>query len=104
MERYACQHCFSCNVICIVVDEVHKVALGKSDSGKPFREIFSNLSITRSLIKENVPVLALSATVSLIMESCSLSPYLKNVSRCVDRPNVRLSIVKMKGKNFKLLQ
>ena len=39
---------FSHNLCCIVVDEVdevHKVSWGTSDVDKPFREIFSQLSI-----------------------------------------------------------
>ena len=42
---------FSHNLCCIVVDEVHKVSWGTSDVDKPFREIFSQLSIIRSVCR-----------------------------------------------------
>ena len=55
---------FSSNLIAIVVDEVHLVSCGISQKSEtPFREIFGQISIIRSLCC-TVPMLALSASVS----------------------------------------
>uniref|UniRef100_A0A7M5X4C0 DNA 3'-5' helicase n=1 Tax=Clytia hemisphaerica TaxID=252671 RepID=A0A7M5X4C0_9CNID len=54
------------NLACIVVDEVHKVSWGESTKGsKAFRETFSRIGELRSTCRQNVPVLALSATIDL---------------------------------------
>ena len=99
---------FRKNVKCFVVDEAHKVAWGtpSSKDGEAFREAFARIGSVRSFCSEKIPVLALSATVDrdytqLIKVSCSLSSSLKYVFSCSDRPNLRLSFVKMKEKNVK---
>ena len=97
---------FSSNLVCIVVEEVHKVSWGQHEKNeKPFREIFAQISIMRSVCRERVPILALSATIDcdltqLVMESCNLSRNLKIVLSYPDRKNIKLSIVPMKRKNF----
>lgn len=98
---------FRKNLKCIVVDEVHQVSwgYGDKDSGElPFREAFSRIGVLRSFCGENVPVLALSATVTsdycdLITMSCSLSSNFKLIVSCPDRPNIRLSVVKCPEKS-----
>ncbi|XP_066928671.1 probable ATP-dependent DNA helicase RecS [Clytia hemisphaerica] len=99
---------FRKNVKCFVVDEAHKVAWGtpSSKDGEAFREAFGRIGTVRSFCSEKIPVLALSATVDrdytqLIKVSCSLSSTLKYVFSCSDRPNLRLSFVKMKEKSIK---
>ena len=69
-----------------------------------FRDAFSRIGDIRSFVSEKVPVLALSATVDkdyreLVNISCSLSPSVKLIYTCSDRPNIRLSVVKLKEKN-----
>ena len=57
-------HCFRKNVVCVVIDEAHKVSWGESTSdGVVFRDAFSRLGDIRSFCSGHVPVLALSATV-----------------------------------------
>ena len=99
------QH-FRKNVKCFVLDEAHKVSWGTPSSldGEIFREAFSRIGEVRSFCTEGIPVLALSATVDrdyteLITASCSLSSSLKFVYTCSDRPNIRLSFVKIKQKD-----
>ena len=96
---------FRKNVKCFVVDEAHKVSWGTSTSpdGKIFREAFSRIGSIRSICAEGIPILALSATVDkdytqLVTASCSLSNSLKVIHTCSDRPNIRLSIFKIKSK------
>jgi len=92
------------NVVAIVVDEVHKVSWGVSSmSSEPFREVFSRIGEIIALIRHDIPVLALSATVnvdltSLIIQSCNLSKSLKIISTCSDRKNLRLSVLSIKSK------
>ena len=94
---------FTTNLRCIAIDEVHKVSWGKvKDTEKPFREVFGELSILRSICRQGVPILALSATIvvnltQLVKESCSLSRKMKFVTCYVDRPNIRLSTVPTKA-------
>ena len=101
---------FKKNLVCIVVDEVHKVTWGSSSaSEKPFREAFSQISIQRSICKENVPILALSATINvdltkLVIKSCNLCKNLKIISVINNRINIRLSVVPLKKKNFESLR
>uniref|UniRef100_A0A7M5TZC2 DNA 3'-5' helicase n=1 Tax=Clytia hemisphaerica TaxID=252671 RepID=A0A7M5TZC2_9CNID len=98
------------NLVCIVVDEVHKVTWGaaSSTSDKPFREAYSQISSFRSIGREKVPILALSATIDgdltkLVVNSCSLSNRFRTVSSYVHRRNVRLSVVKIKKKDLNSL-
>lgn len=99
---------FRQRLVCIVVDEVHQVSWGYNDTltgEAAFREAFSRIGTLRSFCCENVPVLALSATVTrdyceLISMSCSLSNNLKLIVTCSDRPNIRLSYVKCPEKNI----
>ncbi|XP_066910771.1 bifunctional 3'-5' exonuclease/ATP-dependent helicase WRN-like [Clytia hemisphaerica] len=89
------------NLACIVVDEVHKVSWGESTKGsKAFRETFSRIGELRSTCRQNVPVLALSATIDLdltqlVIGSCNLSKSLKIISTCSDRPNIFLEVIKV---------
>jgi superfamily II DNA helicase RecQ len=97
-SKYLCK-----NVCCLVVDEVHKVSWGaSSNSGSAFREAFGRISEIRSLCREHLPVLALSATVDidlteLIISSCNLSRNLRTIYTCSDRKNIRLSVVQIKN-------
>jgi len=102
---------FTKNLVCIVVDEVHKVTWGtvSQDSIKPFREAFGQISVLRSLCRGKVPILALSATIdfdltTLVIESCNLSSKLKIITSFSDRRNIRLSVVPIKRKDFTHLQ
>jgi len=52
---------FATNTVCIMIDEVHKVRW--AESSKPFREAFGRINELHSLIKQDLPILALSATV-----------------------------------------
>lgn len=75
---------------------------------KPFREAFSRLKELRSICRENLPVLALTATAntdisSLIKEFVNLSANTKVVCASVDRPNIRLTVVKIRSKTFDCL-
>ena len=98
-------HMFRKNVVCIVVDEAHKVSWGKASvDGVVFCDAFSRIGDIRSFCSEHVPVLALSATVDkdyreLVNVSCSLSSQVKLIYTCCDRPNIRLSVVKLKEKS-----
>ena len=98
-------HYFRKNVVCVVIDEAHKVSWGEASSdGVVFRDAFSRLGDIRSFCSEHVPVLALSATVDkdyreLVNVSCSLSSNVKLIYTCCDRPNIRLSLVKLKEKD-----
>ena len=63
----------------------------------------------RSVCRQNLPVLALSATVNvdytdLIMSSCCLSKSVKIISTCSDRKNIRLAVVNIKSKNIECLR
>ena len=94
------------NLVCLVVDEVHKVVWGESSStsSTPFREAFSRINELRSLCKPCLPILALSATVNvditdLIISSCNLSKSLNIISTCPDRPNICLCVFKIKKKD-----
>jgi len=93
---------FAEKTACIVVDEVHKVRWGESDSEtKPFREAFRRINELRSLIKEDLPILPLSATVNLditkfVKTSCSLTKSLDIVTEIIDRKNITLHRIKLK--------
>ena len=98
---------FRKNLICIVVDEAHKVSWGvpSPETGKAFREAFSQINTLRSFCDGKVPVLALSATVDqdlshLISHCCGLSSNkVHTIYSASDRPNIRLSVVKLKSKD-----
>ena len=65
---------------------------GEGSSRKvPFREAFGTLAELRAVCRENVPVLALTATADIDIASSDL-------------PNVRLSVVKIPNKSFDCLQ
>ena len=112
MESLLTSSTFTKNLVCIVVDEVHKITLGKvsSDSEKPFTEAFGKISMLRSLCRGKVPVLALSATIdfdltNLVIQSCNLSSKLnKIITSFSDRSNIRLTVKKVKRKDVRCLQ
>ena len=82
---------------------------GKSSTGKsPFREVFGRIKELRSLCREDLPVLALTATADvdmseLIISSVGLSKNVKIISTCANRPNIRLSVVTIPKKNISCL-
>lgn len=93
---------FAANVICLVVEEVHKVTWGASSN--PFREAFGRINELHSLIEQDLPVLALSATVNvditnLVMSSCSLSQSVTFITEIIDRQNITLHSIKLKSKS-----
>lgn len=62
----------------------------------------------RSVCRQNLPILALTATADadyslLIKESINLSSNVNVVSACPDRPNIRLSVVKIPKKSIDCL-
>ncbi|KAI8502447.1 hypothetical protein Bbelb_200350 [Branchiostoma belcheri] len=86
---------FQRNIIGIVVDEVHKTPKAKK-GGKPFRETFGRIAELRSLCKQGIPVLALTASAD--METRKDIVRLKNlnrdtvfVERSPNRTNIRLA-------------
>ncbi|XP_066924270.1 bifunctional 3'-5' exonuclease/ATP-dependent helicase WRN-like [Clytia hemisphaerica] len=94
------------NLVCLVVDEVHKVTWGESSKTEAaFRESFSRICELRSTCRPNLPVLAMSATVNvdltgLVMSSIELSKNVKVISSCSDRPNIKLNIINIKDKTY----
>ena len=73
-----------------------------------FREAFGRIHELRSVCKENLPVLALTATADsdiseLIRDSVNLSKRTKIICSSPDRPNIRLSVVKLKTKSLDCL-
>ncbi|XP_066912822.1 uncharacterized protein [Clytia hemisphaerica] len=85
------------NLVCLVVDEVHKVTWGEASKtfGKieaAFRESFVRISELRSICRFDLPVLAISATVNADLTAVSI------VAACSDRPNIKLNIVNIKDK------
>ena len=104
-----CTEYFATNVVCIVVDEVHKVCWGESTKlSMPFREAFSRINELRSIIKQDLPILALSATVDvditkLVMASCSLSQNVEIITEVIDRQNITLHRIPLKSKSSKPL-
>ncbi|XP_066916659.1 probable ATP-dependent DNA helicase RecS [Clytia hemisphaerica] len=93
------------NLVCLVVDEAHKVVWGEADFGKePFRKSFKQINELRSICRINLPVLALSATVNvditdLIKSSCNLSRTVNIISESVDRKNIKLNIINLETKS-----
>ncbi|XP_066919321.1 bifunctional 3'-5' exonuclease/ATP-dependent helicase WRN-like [Clytia hemisphaerica] len=97
---------FRRNLVCVVVDEAHKVAWGlaESSSESAFREAFGRIGEIRSFCAEKVPILALSATIDIdfadiVKACCSMSKYMRLIHSCSDRSNIRLSIVPIKAKS-----
>ncbi|XP_057315414.1 ATP-dependent DNA helicase RecQ-like [Hydractinia symbiolongicarpus] len=94
------------NAVCLVVDEVHKVSWGASpmsNEDKPFREAFGRISEMRSICRQDLPILALSATVDvdltqLVIGSCGLSKKLSVISVCSDRQNIRLCVLNISSR------
>ncbi|XP_057297241.1 bifunctional 3'-5' exonuclease/ATP-dependent helicase WRN-like, partial [Hydractinia symbiolongicarpus] len=91
--------------VCLVVDEVHKVTWGVAANriDEPFHEAFGRISEMRSICRQKLPVLALSATVDvdltqLIVSSCDLSKDLNIISTCSYRKNIRLTIIDIRDR------
>lgn len=98
---------FRKNVVCIAVDEAHKVVWGvpSPETKETFREAFSRINTLRSFCGEHVPILALSATVDqdlthLISSCCGLSSRVKTIHSASNCENIRLSVVSIKSKDF----
>ncbi|XP_066928105.1 uncharacterized protein [Clytia hemisphaerica] len=100
---------FAERTVCLVVDEVHKVTWGECDkSSKPFREAFKRINELRSVIKENLPILALSATVDvditkLLKASCSMGQSMNVITEVIDRKNITLHKIKLNQRSSKPL-
>ncbi|XP_066266513.1 ATP-dependent DNA helicase RecQ-like [Branchiostoma lanceolatum] len=92
------------NLIGIVCDEVHKTpSWGMAKKGvKAFRECFGRLAELRSLCRNGIPVLALTASADVktrkdIVHLLKLKKTTLYVEASPDRPNIRLSCVSVKG-------
>ncbi|XP_057290781.1 bifunctional 3'-5' exonuclease/ATP-dependent helicase WRN-like [Hydractinia symbiolongicarpus] len=74
-----------------------------SNEDKPFREAFGRISEMRSICRQDLPILALSATVDvdltqLVIRSCGLSKKLRVISVCSDRQNIRLCVLNISSR------
>ncbi|XP_057312160.1 recQ-like DNA helicase BLM [Hydractinia symbiolongicarpus] len=74
-----------------------------SNEDKPFREAFGRISEMRSICRQDLPILALSATVDvdltqLVIGSCGLSKKLRVISVCSDRQNIRLCVLNISSR------
>ncbi|XP_019628707.1 PREDICTED: uncharacterized protein LOC109473272 [Branchiostoma belcheri] len=101
---------FQRNVIGIVVDEVHKTpSWGEAKKGgKPFRETFGRIAELRSLCKQGIPVLALTASADMetrkdIVRLLNLNRDTVFVERSPNRTNIRLAAVRIKPSDYSCL-
>ncbi|XP_078656949.1 putative ATP-dependent DNA helicase Q1 [Branchiostoma floridae x Branchiostoma belcheri] len=89
------------NLVGLVVDEVHVTyKWGEGSKGKPaFREAFSKLGELRSLVKEDTPIVALTASADTQSRERVISLLnmqgAKRISVSPNRQNIRLGIVKV---------